>query len=109
MEAAPTLYNEDLMQLGEGDISVEAGSNTCAVTLRVIGGDGKGSLKSETVNMITSPKGVGPEKDYAGEGQQHIQKTDSSYRQRGRPHKKQDRNCQRVINIFWGSTPRLTD
>jgi hypothetical protein len=26
--------------------------------------------------MITSPKGLEPEKDYAGEGQQHIQKTD---------------------------------
>jgi hypothetical protein len=28
---------------------VEAGSNTSTVTLRVVGGDGKGSLKSETV------------------------------------------------------------
>jgi hypothetical protein len=26
--------------------------------------------------MVTSPKRLGPEKDYAGEGQQHIQKTD---------------------------------
>jgi hypothetical protein len=26
--------------------------------------------------MVTSTKGLGPEKDYAGEGQQHIQKTD---------------------------------
>jgi hypothetical protein len=24
--------------------------------------------------MVTSPKGLGPEKDYAGEGQQYIQK-----------------------------------
>jgi hypothetical protein len=28
---------------------VEAGSNTSTVTLRVVGGDGKGSLDSETV------------------------------------------------------------
>jgi hypothetical protein len=28
---------------------VEAGSNTSTVTLRVVGGDEKGSLKSETV------------------------------------------------------------
>jgi hypothetical protein len=28
---------------------VEAGSNTSTVTLRVVGGDGKGSLKSEAV------------------------------------------------------------
>jgi hypothetical protein len=46
---------------------VEAGSNTSIVTLRV---DGKGSLKSETVKY-----GLGPEKDYAAEGQLHIQKT----------------------------------
>jgi hypothetical protein len=30
--------------------------------------------------MITSPKGLGFEKDYAGEGQQHIQKTVPSER-----------------------------
>jgi hypothetical protein len=34
-----------------------------------------------------SPKGLGPEKDYAGEGQQHIQKTDQSFHQRGHPTK----------------------
>jgi hypothetical protein len=52
---------------------VEAGSNAYTVTLRVVGG--------------------GPKKDCSGEGQQHIQKTDPSSRQRGRPAK-QDRNCQ---------------
>jgi hypothetical protein len=31
------------------DTRVEAGSNTSIVTLRVVGGDEKGSLKSETV------------------------------------------------------------
>jgi hypothetical protein len=53
---------------------VEAGSNTSTVTLRVVGGDEKGSLK-----------GLGPEKDCAGKDQRHIQKTDPSSRQRGRP------------------------
>jgi hypothetical protein len=57
---------------------VEAGPNTSTVTLRVVGGSEKGSLKSETVKMVKSPKGLGPEKDYAGEGQQHIQKTDKN-------------------------------
>jgi hypothetical protein len=46
--------------------------------------------------MVSSPKGLGPKKDCAGQGQQHIRKTDPSSRQRGRPTK-QDRNCQRVI------------
>jgi hypothetical protein len=35
--------------------------------------------------MVTSPKELGHEKDCAGKGQQHIQKTDPSSRQRGRP------------------------
>jgi hypothetical protein len=32
-----------------GVVRVEAGSNTSTVTLRVVGGDEKGSLKSETI------------------------------------------------------------
>jgi hypothetical protein len=34
--------------------------------------------------MGSSPKGLGPEKDCAGKGQRHLQKTDPSSRQRGR-------------------------
>jgi hypothetical protein len=37
--------------------------------------------------MVTSPKEVGPDKDYAGEGQHHIWKTDPPSRKRGRPQK----------------------
>jgi hypothetical protein len=33
--------------------------------------------------MVTSSKGLGPEKEYAGEGQPHKQQTDPSSRQRG--------------------------
>jgi hypothetical protein len=61
---------------------VEPGSNTSTVTLRVVGGDEKGSLKSDTVKH--GPKGLGPEKNYAGEDEQHTQKTDPSSRRRGR-------------------------
>jgi hypothetical protein len=49
--------------------------------------------------MITSAKGLGPEKDHAGEGQQHIQKQIRSLVREGAPQK-QDRNCQRIINIW---------
>jgi hypothetical protein len=35
--------------------------------------------------MVTSPKGLWPKNDCAGEDHQHIQKTDPSSRQRGRP------------------------
>jgi hypothetical protein len=34
--------------------------------------------------MVTSTKGLGPEKDYAGEGQQYIQKADPSSRQKNK-------------------------
>jgi hypothetical protein len=49
--------------------------------------------------MVASTKGLGPEKDCVGKTQQHIQKTDPSPRQRGRPTK-QDHNCQIVIYIW---------
>jgi hypothetical protein len=42
------------------------------MTLGVVGGYEKGSLKSETVKYGHESTGLGPEKDYAGEGQQHI-------------------------------------
>jgi hypothetical protein len=38
-----------LKQYKEEQLRVEAGSNTSTVTLRVVGGDEKGSLESETV------------------------------------------------------------
>jgi hypothetical protein len=37
--------------------------------------------------MVTSPKGLGHQKDYAGEVQHHIQKTDPSSRKKGGPTK----------------------
>jgi hypothetical protein len=37
--------------------------------------------------MVASPKEFGPEKDFAGKVQQHIQKKGLSSRQRGRPTK----------------------
>jgi hypothetical protein len=55
------------------------------VTLRVVGGDEKGSLEFETVKYGRKSQGTTTEKDCAGKGQRHIQKTDPSSRQRGRP------------------------
>jgi hypothetical protein len=48
MGSDPGLYNDSLFVARE-ITRVEAGSNTSTVTLRVVGGDEKGSLKSETV------------------------------------------------------------
>jgi hypothetical protein len=53
---------------------MEEGSNTSTVSLRVVRGDEKGSLQSETVKyvMFASPTGLGPENDCAGEDQQEL-------------------------------------
>jgi hypothetical protein len=97
----PRLYNENIScsELTR----VEAGSNTSTVTLRVVVGDEKGSLKSETVS---DPRKTA------------LAKASSIYRRQTRPlvredaPEKQDRNCQRVINILGArhqdtKTPRL--
>jgi hypothetical protein len=57
---------------------VEAGSNTSTVTLRVVGGDEKGSLEFETVKFW-------PENDCTGEGKQQLQTTAPYSRQKNRP------------------------
>jgi hypothetical protein len=49
--------------------------------------------------MVTSSKGLGPEKDYAGEGQQYIQKQTRTLVRESAPPE-QDSNHQRVINIW---------
>jgi hypothetical protein len=71
---------------GQAYTRMEAGSNTSTVTLRVVGGD-KGIFKSETVKYGHESQGPRTGERLAGEGQQHIQKTDPSSRQRGRPTK----------------------
>jgi hypothetical protein len=48
--------------------------------------------------MVTSAKGLRPEKYYAGEDQQHIKRQTRPLVREGAPEK-QDLNCQRVINI----------
>jgi hypothetical protein len=49
MRSAPRLLKESVLKLEGRDSRVEAGSNTSTVALRVVGGDKKGGLKSETV------------------------------------------------------------
>jgi hypothetical protein len=65
--------------------NVETRSNTSTIALRVVGGDENGSLESEIVNMVASATELGPENDCAGEGQQELQTTNPSSRQRERP------------------------
>jgi hypothetical protein len=82
---------------------VEAGSNTSTVTLRVVGGDEKGSLKCETVKY-------GPK--YQRTRTRETLQTHPLVREGARQN--QDRNSLGAINIWtWApggcSIPRLTD
>jgi hypothetical protein len=84
MRSVLSLHSEDGYNWATST-RVEAGSNTSTVTLRVVGGDEKGRLKSEAVKYRLKSQGTRTKKDCAGKGQRHIQKTDPSSRQRGRP------------------------
>jgi hypothetical protein len=64
---------------------VEAGANTSTVTLRVVEAMKREVSNLRQQNMVASPNGLEPKKDCAGKGQQYIQKTYPSSRQRGRP------------------------
>jgi hypothetical protein len=58
---SPNRYAKNLLQGGghfrQKQPRVEAGSNTSTVTLRVVGGDEMGSLKSETVKYGRESQG----------------------------------------------------
>jgi hypothetical protein len=63
--------------------------------------------------MVTSAKGLGPEKDYAGEDQQPIKRQTRPLVIEGAPEKQDSKvsksNKHLVMSPRWGSTPRLTD
>jgi hypothetical protein len=77
---------------------VEAGSNTSTVILRVVGGDEKGSLKSETAKYGREYQGT--------RTRERLARASSVYKNRPalsserEHHKKRDRKCQTVINIW---------
>jgi hypothetical protein len=91
------LYNATLV-IVQFITRVEEESNTSTVTLRVVGGDEKESLKSETVKYGHESQGLGPEKGY-------LARASNIYRRQTRPlvregaPQTQDRNCQRVITL----------
>jgi hypothetical protein len=74
---------------------VEAGSNTSAVTLRVIGGDEKGS---KTVKYGYMSQGTRTRERLRWKGPAAYIKDTPVLSSEGAPQK-QDRNCQTVINI----------
>jgi hypothetical protein len=96
VRSARRLYNATLVIFGRV-IRVEVGSNTSTVTLRVVGGGEKGSLKSETVKYGSeSPRNSDPRKTTLARASS-VYKRETSHLVRENAPQKQDRNCQRVI------------
>jgi hypothetical protein len=88
--------------------------NTSTVTLRVVGGDEKGSLKSGTVKYGREYQGTRIRERLRWQGPAAYTKDRPLLSSERKPNKKQDRNCQNsnkylVMSPRWGSTPRLTD
>jgi hypothetical protein len=87
----PLLGNSSVVPSVVLEARVEAGSNTSTVTLRVVGGDEKGSLKSERVKYGRMTA---------------LARTSSIYKRQTRllvregTPQEQNRNCQRVTNIW---------
>jgi hypothetical protein len=112
------LYNEKPI-INESLTHVEAGSNTSTVTLRVVGGDEKGSLKSKTVKYGRESQGTRTQERLRWRRPAPCTKDRPVLSKERTPHKKQDSNCQKVINIWsWAPdgarhqdwlTDRLTD
>jgi hypothetical protein len=73
---------------------VEAGSNTSTVTLRVVEGDEKGSLKSETLKYGLESQETRTRERLRWQGSAAYTKD-----REGAPQK-QDRNCQSGLNVW---------
>jgi hypothetical protein len=100
-------------RIGSGvDTRVEAGSNTSTVTLRVVGDDEKGSLKSETVKSGHESQGTRTRERLRWRGPAAYTNANPSSLQRGRPTKRRPllskSNKYLVMSPRWGSTARLT-
>jgi hypothetical protein len=78
---------------------VRAGPNTSTMTLQVVGYDEKGSLKSESKIWSRIPKDMDPRKTALASASSIYKRQTRPIVRKGAPEK-QDRNCQRVINIW---------
>jgi hypothetical protein len=80
--------------------TVEAGSNTYTVTLRVVGGDGKGSLESETVKYCHEYHGPRTRKWLCWRGPAATVNVRPVLSSERAPHINKPANCLTVIKIW---------
>jgi hypothetical protein len=79
---------------------VEAGSNTSTVTLRVVGGDEKGSLESETAKYGLKSKGTGTRERLRWQGPAAHSKDRPVLSSERAPHKNRTVTVTQVIKIW---------
>jgi hypothetical protein len=79
---------------------VEAGSNTSTVTLRVIGGDEKGSLKSQTVKYGLKSQGTWTRERLRWQGPGAHTKDRPDLSSERAPHKNKTITVTQVIKIW---------
>jgi hypothetical protein len=99
------------LDASDRETRVQAGSNTSTVTLRVVGGDEKASLKCETVHYRREYHGTRTREILHWREPAEYTKGRPILSSERAPHKKKDRNCQTIINI-WSWAPngaRLQD
>jgi hypothetical protein len=91
---------------------VEAGSNTSTVTLWIVGGDEKGSLKTETVKYGRGFQGTWTQERLHWRGPVAYTKDRPVVSSEKAPHKNKtvtsSSNKYLVMSPRWGYTPRLT-
>jgi hypothetical protein len=78
---------------------VKAGSNTSTVTLRVVGGDEKGSLKSETVNYGHESQGTQTQERLRWQEPAAYTKDRPILSSERAPHKKQNRKVNLLVAL----------
>jgi hypothetical protein len=83
---------------------VEAGSNTSTVTLRVVGGDEKGSLKCETVKYGCESEGTWTREGLRWQRPAAYTKDRPNLSSEGAPHKNKTVTITHVIKI-WSEAP----
>jgi hypothetical protein len=81
-------------------IRVEAGTNTSTVTLRVVGGDEKGSLKSETVKYGRESQGTRSRERLRWRGPAAYTKDRPDLSSERAPHKNKTETVTHVIKIW---------
>jgi hypothetical protein len=100
MWSVPRIYTGDICQQYDMTTRVEAGSNTSTVTLRVVGGDERGSLKSKTVKYGRESQGSRTPERLRWQAPVAYTKDRPVLSSERVPQKKQDRNRQKVRNIW---------